>query len=192
MIKSGLFETIKNAKEHKYIQNKDFELIAKMHSRAKLQTEREKLGTVSEADNEELLQDLQLMGFNREMVSLLYLIPLIQIAWSEGTVTSPELRKIIEIARSNETLTKAGLDQLLNWINNKPSDEFFASALNIIGIILESLSDEERNASTKDLLSYCTSVARASDGFFAPGHKLADIKKSQIAEIVAALENPTR
>ncbi|HRH45307.1 MAG TPA: hypothetical protein PKY82_26950, partial [Pyrinomonadaceae bacterium] len=95
MIKSGLFEAIKNAKVHNYLQNIDFELIEKMRSRAKLKVAPEKSNAGLEVDDEELLHELKKIGFNRETVKLLYLVPLIQIAWSEGTVTSPELRKIL-------------------------------------------------------------------------------------------------
>lgn len=192
MIKSGLFEAIKNAKVPNYLQNRDVGLLEKMRSRAKLKVAPEKSNAGLEVDDEELLHELKKIGFNRETVKLLYLVPLIQIAWSEGTVTSPELRKILEIARSNETLTKKEFNHLLNWINNKPSEEFFATSLNVISLILESLSEEEKVESTKNLLSYCTAVARASDGFFARQDKMAEIKATQIKEIIAALENPTK
>ena len=89
----------KLAKEAEYFHKKEQELIAKMRQRAALVAERGEMGEALGIADEEILQDLQELGFNRETVKLLHLIPLIQVAWADGQVTSKQLARVLEIAR---------------------------------------------------------------------------------------------
>lgn len=187
MTQVSFMEEIKNAPENEYFYPKDLELIEKMRMRARLEADQNQMGKILAVADKQVLRELQKMGFNRKTVRLLYFVPLIQVAWSEGMITGFELRKIIEIARLDKRLRKAQFEQLLNWINNKPTDDFFTASLKIIRIMLESLDDAEKAESKKDLISYCTAVARASGGLLGLGNRISDIEKNQIEKIAGAL-----
>jgi hypothetical protein len=96
---------------------------------------------------------------------LLHLVPLIQIAWAEGNVSDRERDLIIEAARSRGIEAGSPADrQLAEWLAQRPSDELFEKTLRAISAILQARPAEEREASQRDLLSYCTAIASASGG----------------------------
>jgi hypothetical protein len=102
------------------------EFIAKMHYRSALGSEQHRLAQAIGVTNESILKDLDEMGYDRETVTLLYLVPLIYVAWAEGTVSHKERTLILETARMHgyEESSKAYL-KLQQWLDERPSDEFF-------------------------------------------------------------------
>ncbi len=188
MSKTDFFAELGKAKENYDFLDKDEELIKKMRVRTRLEAERKQMGKVLATADKEILLELQKMGFRRKTIRLLHLVPLIQVAWSEGTVTNFELRKIIEIAQAEKRLRNTQLEQLLDWINHKPSDEFFATSLKVVRLLLESLSDEEKAESKKDLISYCIAVARASDSVLGSPRRVSDKERAQMEEIAMVLD----
>ena len=183
----------KLAKEAEYFHKKEQELIAKMRQRAALAAERGEMGEALGIADEEILQDLQELGFNRETVKLLHLIPLIQVAWADGQVTSKQLAKVLEIAREGGIAPEgAAFQQLLEWINNRPSEAFFQNSLRVIQAMLEGLSPEEQANSKTSLVSYCTSVAAASGGLLGFGRKISAAERSHIEQIAGELEDSNK
>ena len=75
--------------EEEYFHRKEREVIDKMRVRAAADEQRRRLGEKAGVADEEVLSDLQALGYTPETVMMLYLVPLIQTAWAEGGV-SPE------------------------------------------------------------------------------------------------------
>src|SRR5688500_15225444 len=86
--------------EEEYFRKKDRELIEKMQHAARDEQARKDLGAKTGLQDPELLKELQSLGFTPETVSLLPLVPVVQVAWAEGGVTSAERAGIIKLARS--------------------------------------------------------------------------------------------
>jgi hypothetical protein len=136
-----------------------------MRLRAEAEAARRRLGEQAGVADEEILQDLQALGYTPETVMLLHLVPLIQVAWAEGGVSDRERDLIVQAARSRGIEAGSPADRLLaSWLTQRPSDELFEKTLRAIGAILQARPGEEREASQRDLLSYCTAIASASGG----------------------------
>ena len=115
--------------------------------------------------DEEVLSDLQALGYTPETVMMLYLVPVIQIAWAEGGVSQKERDLIVKAARSRGITEGTPCDQQLNlWLSTRPSDEMFEKSLRAIRTILQAQPADARDASEKDLLSLATAIASASGG----------------------------
>ena len=115
--------------------------------------------------DEEVLSDLQALGYTPETVMMLYLVPVIQIAWAEGGVSQKERDLIVKAARSRGITEGTPCDQQLNlWLSTRPSDEMFEKSLRAIRTLLQAQPADARDASEKDLLSLATAIASASGG----------------------------
>jgi hypothetical protein len=151
--------------EEEYFRKREKELIEKMRQHAEAGAERRRLGEQAGVADEEILQDLQALGYTPETVTLLHVVPLVQMAWAEGDVSDRERDLIQEAARARGIAAGSAADQQLsNWLARRPSDDFFEKTLRAIGAVLEAQPAETRAASQKDLLSYCTAIASASGG----------------------------
>ncbi len=151
--------------EEEFFHRKEKELIDKMRVRAAADEQRRRLGEQAGVADEEVLKDLQELGYTPETVMLLHLVPLIQTAWAEGGVSARERDLIVKAARSRGIAAGSPADQQLElWLTQRPSDALFDKTLRAIRAILEAQSPETRAASEKDLLSLATAIAAASGG----------------------------
>jgi len=151
--------------EEEYFHRKERELIDKMRVRAAADDARRRLGEMAGVADEEVLSDLQALGYTPETVMMLYLVPVIQIAWAEGGVSQKERDLIVKAARSRGITEGTPCDQQLNlWLSTRPSDEMFEKSLRAIRTLLQAQPADARDASEKDLLSLATAIASASGG----------------------------
>jgi hypothetical protein len=151
--------------EEEYFHRKEREVIEKMRARAAAEEQRRRLGEKAGVADEDVLRDLQELGYTSETVMLLHLVPLIQTAWAEGGVSEKERALIVKAARSRGIAEGSTSDeQLKTWLAKRPSDELFEKTLRAIRTILEAQPIETREASEKDLLSLATAIASASGG----------------------------
>lgn len=151
--------------EEEYFHRKEREIIEKMRVRAAADEQRRRLGQETGVANDDVLHDLQDLGYTPETVMLLHLVPLIQIAWAEGGITHKERDLIVKAARSRGITAGSPADQQLDlWLAQRPSDELFEKTLRAIRTILQAQPDDARAASEKDLLSLASAIATASGG----------------------------
>lgn len=159
------FDDRRRGLEEEYFRKKEQELIDKMRRHHEEEAARRRLGEKAGVANEEILNDLQALGYTPETVMLLYLVPLIETAWAEGNVSSRERELIVKAARSRGIEAGSSADRQLNdWLTERPSKAFFEKTLRAIGAILQARPPEERESSERDLLALCTAVASASGG----------------------------
>ena len=151
--------------EEDYFRRKEKELIDKMRVRAAAEEQRRRMGQQTGVADEEVLRDLQDLGYTPETVMLLYLVPIIQTAWAEGGVTTKERDLIVKAARSRGITAGTPCDQQLKtWLMNRPSDELFERSLRAIRTILAAQPADARTAAEHDLMSLATAIANASGG----------------------------
>ena len=100
---------------------------------AELVAQMKELGEASGIPNEEILRTLQELGYTRETVLLLHLVPLISVAWADNKVSGPEREMIVEAARLHGVAENtAAYQQLNDWLTNRPSDEFVDQTFRVI------------------------------------------------------------
>jgi hypothetical protein len=174
--------------EEEYFHRKERELIEKMRVRAAGEERRRRLGQETGVGDDDVLRDLQELGYTPETVMLLHLVPLIQTAWAEGGVTQKERDLIVKAARSRGITAGSPADQQLDlWLAQRPSDELFEKTLRAIRTILQAQPDDARAASEKDLLALASAIATASGGIVG-FHAVSDEERQILAHISEELK----
>jgi hypothetical protein len=174
--------------EEEYFQRREQELIAKLHQRGDQHAARKLLIERAGVADEEILRDLEALGYTPESVMLLHLVPLLQVAWAEGGVSDRERTLIVEAARARGIEAGSPADeQLARWLTTRPADEVFEKSLRLVGAILQARPEQERQDSERDLLAYSTAIASASGGILGFGKVSAD-EERVLARISQELE----
>ena len=88
------------ALEDEYFRKKDQELIDRLRRAAASDRARHDLEERTGLHDPEMLNELQSLGFTPDTLTLLPLVPLVQVAWSEGGVSNAERSQILSLARS--------------------------------------------------------------------------------------------
>lgn len=167
--------------EDDYFRKKDKELVEKLQRAAEAERARADISRATGLDPA-LADELLALGFTADTVSLLPIVPIVQMAWAEGGVSPAERDLILKFARSRGITEGSPADtQLSAWMSARPSEEVFARAGRLIRATLDSGGAAGLNAD--DLVAYCESIASASGGVFGIGRISGDERKllSQIA-----------
>lgn len=192
MTERDIFEERKHALEEGYFRKKEQELIGQLRERAEKENERLEMGTTLGTTDADILVTLQEVGYTQATVSVLHLVPLVQVAWAEGNVSKSERELIMEAAQARgvETGSEA-YEHLTGWLNERPSEEFFARTLSVIGALLQMSPSEQRETDKRDLVSYCTKVAEVSGGligFVSRRSRVSKEERELLERIVAKLD----
>ena len=165
----------RRSQEEEYFQRREQELIAKLQQRSHEEAGRRNLAERSGVADDEVLKDLEALGYTSDTVMLLHLAPLVQVAWAEGGVSERERGLILEAARARGVELGSPADgQLASWLTSRPSDDFFDKTLRVIRAILQAQPPEEREANERDVLSYSAAIASASGGILGFGKVSAE------------------
>jgi hypothetical protein len=174
--------------EEDYFRKQDLELLERMRKVAAADRAHRELGDRSGLHDPELLGELEQLGFSPETLSLLPLLPVLQVAWAEGAV-SPEERKLIEdLARTRGVADGSVADrQLGEWLAHRPAQKVFTRAARLISAMLAAGSPEMHDLTADDLMKYCESIAAASGGILGLG-KISAEERAALLQIQGVLK----
>lgn len=179
------FDQRRRAVEEDYFRKKDAELVEKMRRHSAFATVRQQIVETTGIEDEELIRDLQERGYTGEMVRALPLVPLIHIAWADGRVTDDERKLIIEMARARDIAEDSdAYRRIVGWLDRRPDEEVFDTGLRLARAMLAAMPAEQREASRRNLVEYCTAIASASGGLFGFGSISA--KEAEVLERLSA------
>ena len=98
MSSKRFLEDREHALENEHFHRKDQELIERLREEGRRQAERRGLEDRLDTHDAAFLERLQAAGFAPDNLALLHLVPLVEVAWSEGEVTSRERKLILAMA----------------------------------------------------------------------------------------------
>ncbi len=184
MADRDLWDERRRSYESEYFQRRERELLEKMRERGRREREAKELAEPVGVSDDEILKELHDLGYTRETVTLLHLVPLLQVAWIDGAVSSAERAGILEAAklRGVEESSPA-YRQLLGWLDKKPLDGFFEDTLRLIGNLLVIMPESESAKHKQDLMSYANAIARASGGILGLGSKVSAAEQEALDKI---------
>jgi len=184
MADRDLWDERRRSYESEYFQRRERELLEKMRERGRREREAKELAEPVGVSDDEILKELHDLGYTRETVTLLHLVPLLQVAWTDGAVSSAERAGILEAAklRGVEESSPA-YRQLIGWLDKKPLDGFFEDTLRLIGNLLVIMPESESTKNKQDLMSYANAIARASGGILGLGSKVSAAEQEALDKI---------
>jgi len=180
------------AHEERHFQQIERELIEKLRKLAEENARRRTLSEETGVADPAILTELLALGYTRETLALLHLVPLVQVAWADGQVSDREQQLIEDIALARGITKDSSIGrQLQRWLAQRPPDADFDRTMHVISAILQARPDDERTKTTQDLLAFCTAVADASGGILGL-RRVSPGEKQLLARIAAELEQNHR
>ena len=176
------FDRGKNLEEE-YFHRKEKELIEKLRQRSERAAQIAALSEASGIPDQDILDTLHELGYTPGTIALLHLVPLIQVGWADGSISSKERELILEAARLRGVNEGSpAFDQLNDWLTNRPKAEFLDQVLNIIRRLL----DAEQSGPGQGVLEDSIRVAKASGGILGLG-KISDEEQALLERIARGL-----
>jgi hypothetical protein len=177
-------DAVHNKSEEEYFHQLDAELIEQMRRCAASEEWHRRMAEAFQIGDRKVHETLRRLGYEPTSAPLLRLAPLIQVAWSDGTMSPAERECISAIASLHEVREKSpAFPQFLSWLTRRPSDEFFLGTLEILREILASMPPEQRTVCRSAVIDGCKKVASAGCAIFGWSSRICKAKKKLIAEI---------
>lgn len=141
--------------------------------------------------SEDIAAEALELGFDAETARVLPLIPLIQVAWADGSVTINEQRTILEAAVEHGINEDSAAYHFLGRLCNEQPSELFFERVN--RVIMHIVKGDPQSWITMSLPELCREVAEASGGFLGLfGEKISPNEMALINELADRLDVATK
>jgi hypothetical protein len=188
MPENDFLDDRRRASEDDYFRRKDKELVEKMRQAAADAKATSELSAKTGLQDPALVAELRELGFTIDTVSVLPLVPIVEMAWAEGGITLAERQLLVKLARDRGIAEGSPADQLVaDWMAHRPSAETFTRATRLIRAMLDAGGEPAGAMSADDLIRYCESIASASGGILGIG-KVSAEERATLAKIAAELK----
>lgn len=174
--------------EGEYFHRQDAELIEEMRRRAAFEERRQRFTEACQTANPRILDALERLGYNQTTIELLYFVPLIHVAWIDGSISEAERNRIVVMAALHGMKENVpAFQQLTEWLDHRPPDNFFEGTLHVLRALLDELPEAQRASRRDSLLRSMREVAFASCGILGWRNQICITKRSLIRKTAKLL-----
>lgn len=137
------------------------------------------------------LEEFVTLGYTADTVQLPQLLPLVMVAWADGTVSSAERDAILEAATARHVGRESRASDLLaDHLTHRPSEEIIDRNLRVLRTWMHALPEPQRTDNLHDLTSRCAQVASISRGLFGMGRKVSEGERRVMDRLAPFLRRP--
>jgi hypothetical protein len=172
--------------EEEFFRRNDELLLQKLREKHAAETAREALSKATGITNPEVLDRLIALEVGPEMATALMIVPLVEVAWADGTIDAKEREAILAQARhSNLEAGSPELALLESWLTQRPGPKLLAAWTLTIQDLVQRLEPAEIEKLKSGLVGRARGVATASGGVLGIG-KVSAKEEAVLARLESA------
>ncbi len=166
------------ALEDQFFEKENAQKLSAMKDKLDAQRSREDLRKASGMTDDAVLDKLVALGLKSNTIAALSLVPLIAVAWADGSIQDNERTAILQGAHGKglEQGTD-GYELLQSWLARKPSEELFTAWEAYIKTLTVQLNEEQNRLLKNQILGFAKMVAAAAGGILGFGKVSGDEEK---------------
>lgn len=179
--------------EEQFFARQNEELKHKLRERAEIEERAAQLAEVSGIEEGELLRRLVELGIRAETWAAISLVPLVEVAWANGSVEAPERRAVLSAAEASGVSPGGSAAQMLDaWLERRPDGRLLQAWGEYIVALCATLEPAERSSLRDEILGRARHVAEAAGGFLGLGRKVSPEEQAVLDELARAFERAER
>lgn len=124
------------------------------------------------------------LGIPEDRLGLVALLPLVEVAWSDGVVQDEERRMILAVAEKHALIAPEDRAIVEDWLAEKPSGLFLDHARLVIGALAKELPEE---LGRTEVVAWCWALAEAAGGVL--GTRFRAVSKEETAALQRIAES---
>lgn len=172
--------------EDEFFRKEDQRLTERLRELKEKTASREAISKVSGIKNEAILDKLVQLGIRAEVVAALALVPLVEVAWADGSIDERERRAILERAeKSGIAPGSPGHALLQTWLERRPEPKLLSAWIHLVEGLLEHMTPEQVGALRAGLIERVQAIASASGGLLGVG-KVSAAEADMIQKLESA------
>lgn len=173
--------------EDEFFHRENQRLIKRLADLKATETTREGLSKASGITNPAVLDKLVELGIRPETVAALSIVPLVEVAWADGSLDTRERRAILDRARDSGIAPGSTEHTLLEaWLDRRPEPKLLTAWTHMVQGMSQQLGPDGTARLKAGLLDRARAVAAASGGVLGLGSKVSSAEATVLAELEAA------
>ena len=173
--------------EEKFFSERDQQLLQALREKATSKERKRALAEASGIADEDLLGQLDRLEVCGETLAALSLVPLIAVAWADGSIDVKERQAVLAAAEQRGIEKEhAGYQLLERWLAKKPDAKLLGVWKGYVAELCPTLSEPARNALKEDVLGRARAVAETAGGLLGLGNKVSKSEQAVLGELEEA------
>lgn len=189
MSDSRVLRDREKALEDMFFQKHNEELKQKLRDKENRDELQAGLARIKVFANDETLDRMIELGLNVDTWAALSLVPLVEVAWADGSVAEKERKAVLTAAEANGVVPGSPSHALLmSWLQNQPDAALIDTWSGYVEQLIEQLAPAETHALRDELIGRARSVAEAAGGFLGIGNKVSPAEEAVLAKLTQAFD----
>jgi hypothetical protein len=173
--------------ENAYCYEHDQKLLKKISEEQARLRRKEALAKQTGLQDGSLLARLVDLQLTPETLLTLPLVPLVEIAWANGTMDERQREAVLAVARQKELPENPPAAELLNnWLQARPGPEWLETWKQYLKFLCQQMSMEKFKAMKSEMMDHWLFVAEATGGVLR-FQRVSRKKRAKIEELEAML-----
>ena len=178
--------------EDEFFRREDQRMIEQRRRLKASETARGALANASGITSPAVLDRLTELGIRAETVAALSIVPLVEVAWADGSLDATERRAVLDRARASGFAPGSIEHAMLEaWLDRQPTPKLLTAWTHLVQGMCERLGPEEVARLKSGLLDRARAVARASGGMLGVGSKVSAAEAAVLVQLEAAFARAT-
>jgi hypothetical protein len=182
-----IFGDSKRALEEAFFARENEALRRRLREMDDTKRAKEALSAASGITDDAVLEKLAALHISSETLAALSLIPLVAVAWADGTIDDKERAAVFSRA-AEVGVAKGDVSHELfeRWLTERPPAALVAAWKDYIRAFTETMSSDDRRALKAELLDRARGIAEAAGGFLGIGKKVSPPEQNVLNELARA------
>lgn len=177
----------KKALENEFFAKENARLLEKLRAEKARSAARDALADASNIQDPALLDHLVEIGIGPETWVALSLVPLVEVAWADGTLDAKERKAILGAAADTGVRPgKASYDLLESWLESRPAPAMLEAWGEYVVSVASRLDASGKETLKAEIVGRARRVAEAAGGLLGFGKKVSPEEQA----VLDRLEHP--
>lgn len=169
-----IFAERERSLEEQFFARQSEELKRRLREAHEKDKMREELRRIAVVTDEQTIDRMIELGISVDTWAAISLVPLVEVAWANGTVDVKERTAVMRAAEANGVVPASPAHQILDkWLEHRPDARLLKAWGEYIVDLCVALTPEEKRGLRDELLARARAVAEASGGFLGLGNKVS-------------------
>ena len=179
----------RKALEEAFFAKQNAKLLEKMRAETEAASARDTLAKISGIESDAVLDKLQQLGIEADAWAAMSLVPLVEVAWADGTVDDSERQAVLSAAEASGITSESPSHALLaSWLDERQDGSLLEVWEAFITGLSAALSPADREALKTQVMGRARDVADATGGFLGLGNKTSATEQAVLTRLAKSFE----
>ncbi|MGG5821436.1 hypothetical protein [Falsiroseomonas sp. HW251] len=173
--------------ENAFFAHQDEVLLERLRAEARDMERRQLLAAASGITDQAVLQHWVDLGLTAHSLAALSLLPLLMVAWADGSLDPREAEAVKEAAQAGGLRDSPEAAALLDaWLARPPGPEMEKAWQDYVRALAPTMSAEAREALHRETIGRARRVAETAGGFLGFGNRVSDSERRMLERLETA------